>query len=68
MELLEGQVIVIQDEISDLDEDVDFLFDEQIIQDQRLFSLEEETGAIETRLLLIDNELEGTIMPQLLSQ
>ena len=60
MELLEGQVVVLQDEVSDIEADVDFLFDEQAIQDerllnhdQRLISLEEETNAI-------DNELEGT--------
>ena len=60
MELLEGQVVVIQDEVSDIEADVDFLFDEQTIQDERLlnhderlFNLEEETDAI-------DNELEGT--------
>ena len=34
MALLEIQVV-------DLDEDVDFLFDEQIIQDERIFSLEQ---------------------------
>ena len=59
VELLEGQVVVIQEEVSDIETDVDFLFDEQIIQDERLFSLEEETDAIDTRLLIIDNELEG---------
>ena len=39
VELLEGQVVVIQDEVSDIETDVDFLFDEQIIQDERLFDL-----------------------------
>ena len=52
MSLLEIQV-------TDLDEDVDFLFHEQIIQDERLFSLEEETDAIDTRLLIIDNDLDS---------
>ena len=60
MELLESQVVVIQDEVSDIETDVDFLFDEQIIQDERLLNLEEETDTIDTRLLIIDNDLEGT--------
>ena len=60
MELLEGQVVVIQDEVSDIETDVDFLFDEQIIQDERLLNPEEETDVIDTRLLIIDNDLEGT--------
>ena len=41
----------------DLDEDVDFLFDEQVIQDERLFSLEEETEEIDDQLVMIDDEL-----------
>ena len=60
MELLEGQVLVIQNEVSDMETDVDFLFDEQIIQDERLLNLEEETDVIDTRLIIIDNDLEGT--------
>ena len=60
MELLEGQVVVLKDEVSDIETDVDFLFDEQIIQDERLLNLEEETDTIDTRLLIIDNDLEGT--------
>ena len=30
--------------MSDIETDVDFLFDEQIIQDERLLNLEEETS------------------------
>ena len=40
MSLLELQV-------ADLDEDVDFLFDEQVIQDERLFNLEVTSDEIE---------------------
>ena len=47
MALLEIQVVVIQDEVTDLETDVDFLFDEQIIQDERLFQLETESGEIQ---------------------
>ena len=38
--------------MADLDEDVDFLFDETVIQDERLFSLEEESD-------VLNEEVEG---------
>ena len=59
MELLEIQVVVIQDEIMDLDEDVDFLFDGQIIQDERLLNLEETSTGILGELNVIDEAIEG---------
>ena len=59
VELLEIQVVVIQDEVSDLETDVDFLFDEQIIQDERLFSLEQATDAINAQLFSVDEDIEG---------
>ena len=37
--ILEIQVADIEGQITDLDQDVNFLFDEQVIQDERLFSL-----------------------------
>ena len=49
----------IEEDVTGLDQDVNFLFDEQIIQDERLFSLEEETDVIDTRLLIIDNDLDS---------
>ena len=57
--LLEIQVVEIEEDVTGLDQDVNFLFDEQIIQDERLLNLEQETDIIDTRLLIIDNELEG---------
>ena len=39
--LLEIQVVEIEEDLTGLDEDVGFLFDEQVIQDERLFSLEQ---------------------------
>ena len=33
----------IEEDIADLDEDVNFLFDETVIQDERLFQLEQTT-------------------------
>ena len=43
----------------DLDEDVDFLFDEQVIQDERLLELEQTTDAINAELVSVDDEIEG---------
>ena len=60
MSLLEPQVIDIQEDVTgfgvdlmELEGDVDFLFDETVIQDQRLFQLETETETIE-------EDVEGT--------
>ena len=57
--LLEIQVVEIEEDVTGLDQDINFLFDEQIIQDEKLLNLEQETDVIDTRLLIIDNELEG---------
>ena len=59
VEILEGQVVIIQNRVSDTETDVDFLFDEQIIQDERLFSLEEETKEINDQLFVIDDNVES---------
>ena len=45
-------MVMIEEDITDLEVDVDFLFDETVIQDQRLLNLEEETS-------IIDEEVEG---------
>ena len=42
-----------EEDINDLDEDIDFLFDESVIQNERLFSLEEE-------LDVLNEEVEGS--------
>ena len=44
---IEERVSLLELQVENLDEDVDFLFDETVIQDQRLFSLEQETEEIE---------------------
>ena len=49
---LREDVTVVQRDVVDLDEDVDFLFDEQVIQDERLFSLEQTS-------IEIDEEVES---------
>ena len=70
VELLEGQVVVLQDEVSEIETDVDFLFDEQAIQDERLlnhderlFSLEQISIDVDTQLDVIDDTLEGNRRP-----
>ena len=55
MSLLELQV-------ADLDEDVDFLFDEQVIQDERLLGLENRALDVENRMLDVENEVEGSFL------
>ena len=59
MALLEIQVVVIQDEVSDLETNVEFLFDETVIQDQRLVNLEEATDVINSQLVIVNEQLEG---------
>ena len=52
MVVIEEDVTGLGVDLTELDENVDFLFDEQIIQDERLFNLEEETN-------VINEEVEG---------
>ena len=66
--LLEIQVVEIEEDLTGLDEYVGFLFDEQVIQDERLFSLEQTSLGILEELTVIDdvldtigNELEGQL-------
>ena len=56
--LLEIQVVEIEEDVTglsvdltELDENVDFLFDETVIQDERLFSLEQETAEIQNDII-----------------
>ena len=59
-------MVVIQDDLTEVDEDVtllegdvNFLFDEQVIQDERLFSLEQMSLGILGELDSVEDELEG---------
>ena len=75
MALLEIQVVDIEEDLTvlnkdviglrvdhtQLEGDVNFLFDEQVIQDERLFSLEQTTDAINAELVTVDDELEGVL-------
>ena len=56
---LREDVTVVQGGVVELDEDVDFLFDEQVIQDERLFSLEGGVNAIESDVVTINSELDS---------
>ena len=67
MEILEGQIVEIEEDIADLDEDVNFLFDETVIQDERLFQLEQTTDSINAELVAVDDEIE-TVNDQLESK
>ena len=64
--LLEIQVVVIQDDVADLEVNlmelqgnVNFLFDEQVIQDERLLNLEEASNDVDDQLDLINGELQS---------
>ena len=56
---LEEDITFIQGDVADLDQDVNFLFDEQVIQDERLFSLEQATDVINAELVTVDDELDS---------
>ena len=56
---IEERVALLEIQVVDLDEDVDFLFDEQVIQDERLLGLEQGINVVESDLDIIDEELES---------
>ena len=67
--ILESQVIQIEEDITGLniglaevDQNVDLLFDEQVIQDERLFTLEQTSLGILAELDSVEDELEGEFM------
>ena len=47
---IEERVSLLELQVANLDEDVDFLFDEQVIQDERLFSLEQTDNQVVVEL------------------
>ena len=59
--LLEIQMAEIEEDISILTENDNFLFDEQVIQDEKLLNLEQETDAIIEDLDVFDDNLESKI-------
>ena len=64
--VLEFQMVEIEDDVTDIEGDIsvllendNFLFDEQVIQDERLFTLEQTTNDINADLVAVDEELES---------
>ena len=57
--LLEIQVTEVDERVGLLEGDVNFLFDEQVIQDERLLHLEDDTDTIEEQLFNVYGELDG---------
>ena len=57
--LLEIQVAEIEGDVTLLEGDVNFLFDETVIQDERLLTLEQTTDAINAELVTVDDDLES---------
>ena len=56
---IEERVSLLELQVAGLDDDVNFLFDEQVIQDERLLNVEEATDTINAQLVTVDDELEG---------
>ena len=56
---IEERVALLELQVANLDEDVDFLFDGQIIQDEKLLNLEQETEEIDEQLIIVDDAFEG---------
>ena len=56
---IEERVALLEFQVTDLDQDVNFLFGEQIIQDERLFSLEQTSLDILGELDSMEDELES---------
>ena len=52
-------MVEIEEDVTDLDEDVNFLFDEKVIQDESIFSLEQTSLDILGELDSIEDELES---------
>ena len=50
MTILENQVAKIEEDVSGLDQDVNFLFDEQAIQDKRLLILEQDSDTFDDEI------------------
>ena len=39
-------MVEVQDEVAELEDEIAFLFDKQVIQDERIFTLEQETSGV----------------------
>ena len=61
LSLLEIQVVEIEEDVTDLDQDVNFLFDEQVIQDARLLELERTSNDVIVELTEINVNILGNL-------
>ena len=52
----------IEEDLTVLEGGVNFLFDEQVIQDERLLNLETETEEIDEQLIIVDDDLESKFL------
>ena len=59
--LLEIQVVEIEEDVTDLDQDVNFLFDEQLIHDARLLELERPSNDVIVELTEINANILGNL-------
>ena len=66
MAILENQVVEIEEDITEVDDrvglvegDVNFLFDEQVIQDERLLELEQTSVEVIVELAEINANIQG---------
>ena len=58
---IEERVSLLELQVGDLDEDVDFLFDETVLQDERLLNLEETSDQVVVELAEINANILGNL-------
>ena len=58
---IEERVSLLELQVTDLDQDVNFLFDQQVIQDERLLNLEETRDQVVLELVEVNTDLQGKI-------
>ena len=63
---IEEDITGLRVDLTGLDEDVGFLFDEQVIQDERLLNLETETEEIDEQVVVIGDEIESKFLELIL--
>ena len=56
---IEERVALLESQVTELDEDVDFLFDETVIQDERLLNLEETSVEVVVELAEVNANING---------
>ena len=58
---IEERVALLELQVADLDQDVNFLFDEQVIQDERLLNLEETSDQVVVELAEVNANILGNL-------